>query len=1152
MSDTKFTIGLDFKGKEELNSIIAKLLQPYNIDAKADFGTISAEIDKSIISPMRKVKTAFMEWGLVIDGIQGAIRTVGVVYDKTMGTLIKAAQAQESAEMRLKGALRATGMEVEKNALRLAQFASQMQKATTYGDEMLMNSMAQMQNIGRFDSAALLEGATKAAIGLSAAFGIDLGTAMDLVGKAGVGNTSMLGRYGIVPDDTASQAEKFNQVLSIGAGYFGIAEDQAKTSAGSMEQLKNTWGDFQETLAAGVLPTITKLTAELKPLIEFATAMSSEQKTITLGLLIMNALMIKHTLAVMANRAAFAALTMEQQRYVATVFATVAIQKGVTIGAVPFSAAMKGLGASFVAAGSAVKGFLLSIGPLGWLVIGITAAYAGLSAVLKVNTKVMSETYDAERALLEQKKEQISKSQSEEKTILKLTERYQQLAGQAKRNKTEQQELAGIHQKLADKYPSLISTTGSYSKSLGGVKEAAEQAKKALADLSRQQWQMELKLAKNSIESNRIKTFETLAKEFNWRDMWLGGTRGTALRGVKEDMDVLLNNDSSVLSLSYLKNLAQRLEDLGKRSKSFNAQEKVALQQAALYVNLMLADRERYDTLLKEGFSQESKAQGSGAGPGGGTDNDKDNLIKRLEDFRILQEALFNEETAAKKKREIQYQEELKLLGNNEKQKERLRVEYLVDVAKIGRKYMDDRAASEKKHYDEVKFLDSNYYKWKKEQLEKESFEKFPKPGSGREAWLQTQTDALDKEKSAFDNKPIADFESAYDADMSHLAELQQLGLITYSEISAAAWGYYNSLKAIVEADGEVSEAEDELLQKYLKRAEKAQLAVNRDSDLASYYNQVKFLDANYYKWKKARIIEDVQQLQISTEQRAKILKKYLEELEEEQQNFTPNTSIFDRVLSKLDVPNAERNKIKDSYALLASQISSIWSQMYANLDSQKTNALKRLEGRAKNERKSEAWLASEKEKINEQYEKKVRSMKRIEQKMQIASGLMNTFEGVTNALTMKPAWLAPIMAASIGALGLANVGYIAAQKFAQGGSPKGLFHGKGTSTSDSNLIAISDEEYIIAADRVRRFGVTFFDALNFGDGKQIRNALSLVNLTPTMPQSNITPKTSFGAGGYAPSSTPANQVIQVTLQCDSRVIAKAVAKGNKKIIRIN
>jgi len=1153
MSDTKFTINLDFKGRNDLEKIIEQIGREHNIPVNVDISKAKIGILQNLNKPFNAayegVRQFTSQLGLAISGVQ---QIYGAL-DRTIGSFVRAAQDAESADMALKGSFRATGLEVEGNAQKMSQYAAQLQKTTVYEDDMLKRQMAQMQNIGRFDNTATLMGATKAAIGLSAAFGIDLATAMDLVGKAAAGNTSMLGRYGIVLNETASQAEKMSQLISIGTGYFKLAEDQAGTSAGSVAQLKNAWGDLQEVLAEGVLPVITKLSTALKPLVEFASSMGSDQKAMTMGLIILNALVVKHTLAIMGQRAAFAALTVEQQHQVMSMMLLIGAQTGGTTSSLAFSLGMKSLGASVAAAGTAVKGFLASIGPVGWIIIGITAAYAGLNAVLKVNTEVMKNKYAAERESLEQKKEAIAKSQEEEKGVLKLAERYQQLAGQSKRNRTEQQELSSIHQQLASKYPNLISATGNYKTSLEGVKSAAEKAKKALADLGKQQWQTEISLAKSNIESNRVETYSILAKDFNWRDIWFSAERGVALEGVKRDMQTLLNNDSSLLSDVFLENLAKRLEDLSKNSKDFRDEEQVALTKAATQVRIMIANRQRYNELLREGIPKEVDSPGAGGGPGKDSDDmGKDSILKRLDDYRIMQEAAFDAEKADKAMRKRQYEDDLKLvegIGDNAKAKKLLLDEYNADIVKIEEKYRTEREDKEKQHYEQLKFMDSGYYEWKKGQLEAESKKLFPEKEGDRKAWLGSQTAELDKEKADWENKPYADFESQYEANMGHLSELQQLGLITYEEIARAAWSYYEALKAIIEADGEITADEQEMLDKFRKRANKAQLTVNRDSDVASYYNQVKFLDSSYYEWKKARIKEDVDDMQISEDQKAKILKQALDQLEDEQ---TQDTLSVKPLFKLFGMDKNTQDSVVQQYQMMANQISSIWNQMFANLDAQKDLSLRSLEKRAKNERKSEAWLASEKEKINEQYEKKVRSMKRIEQKMQIASGLMNTFEGVTNALTMKPAWLAPIMAASIGALGLANVGYIAAQKFAQGGSPKGLFHGKGTSTSDSNLIAISDEEYIIAADRVRRFGVSFFDALNFGDGKQIRNALSLVTLTPTMPQSNATPKSSFGAGGYASPPAPANQVIQVTLQCDSRVLAKAVAKGNKKIIRIN
>ena len=52
MSDARYTITLDFKGKEELNSIVEKLLRKYDIDAEADFSKVAVGIEKNISSPM--------------------------------------------------------------------------------------------------------------------------------------------------------------------------------------------------------------------------------------------------------------------------------------------------------------------------------------------------------------------------------------------------------------------------------------------------------------------------------------------------------------------------------------------------------------------------------------------------------------------------------------------------------------------------------------------------------------------------------------------------------------------------------------------------------------------------------------------------------------------------------------------------------------------------------------------------------------------------------------------------------------------------------------------------------------------------------------------------------------------------------------------
>jgi len=275
MSETRFVINLDFKGRADLDSILRQIGAEHKIPVDIDLSKAKLGIIRDLNQPLKEAIEGFRAFtthaGFVISGSQ---KIYGVL-QSTIGRVVGAAAEAQNAQIGLSGALRATGMEVEQNTRRLLGYASSLQKLTVYDDEMLAGSMAQMQNIARFGDVSTLETATKAAIGLSAAFGIDLATAMDLVGKAAAGNTAMLGRYGLVLDEGASQAEKFNQVLSRGLQYFPIAEQYANSQVGSMQQLRNAWGDFLETLGEGVLPVVKALTDTLKPMIDFATAMSA-------------------------------------------------------------------------------------------------------------------------------------------------------------------------------------------------------------------------------------------------------------------------------------------------------------------------------------------------------------------------------------------------------------------------------------------------------------------------------------------------------------------------------------------------------------------------------------------------------------------------------------------------------------------------------------------------------------------------------------------------------------------------------------------------------------------------------------------------------------------------------------------------------------
>jgi hypothetical protein len=177
---------------------------------------------------------------------------------------IERSNVQEDAEISLRAALRNTGLEVERNFQRLTEYASAIQSVTRYGDEAILSSTALMQNIGELGE-NVLPMAQRAAVGLAAKYRMELNTAFMLVGRAAKGQTQTLTRYGIVIDENASKEEQFQQLLREGADAFSIAEDEARSGAGALEQYQNLVGDLSEKLGdmikAVLLPLVKVLTS---------------------------------------------------------------------------------------------------------------------------------------------------------------------------------------------------------------------------------------------------------------------------------------------------------------------------------------------------------------------------------------------------------------------------------------------------------------------------------------------------------------------------------------------------------------------------------------------------------------------------------------------------------------------------------------------------------------------------------------------------------------------------------------------------------------------------------------------------------------------------------------------------------------------------
>lgn len=165
--------------------------------------------------------------------------------------VVAAYMEQQDAEQMLAAAIRNHGGEVDVLIPKYKAFAASIQAQTKYGDESIITNMAYLRNLGVVESQ--LEDAARAAVGLAAAYRIDLSTAMMLVGRASQGQTQMLTRYGIKLADGMTDQQKFNALLKIGAGNYKLAEKEAATLSGRMMQMKNAFGDMLEVIGNHVI-----------------------------------------------------------------------------------------------------------------------------------------------------------------------------------------------------------------------------------------------------------------------------------------------------------------------------------------------------------------------------------------------------------------------------------------------------------------------------------------------------------------------------------------------------------------------------------------------------------------------------------------------------------------------------------------------------------------------------------------------------------------------------------------------------------------------------------------------------------------------------------------------------------------------------------
>lgn len=177
---------------------------------------------------------------LLSDGFESL---VGFVEDS-----VRASAESEVALKSLQIALAQTGQLTDENVESFTNLARSIQEITSFEDDAVVSSTALIQTMARLDKEGL-QRATKAAVDLAAAFNIDLEAASRLVGKAAEGNITSLKKLGVEVNKGRDDAETFANTLTVlEARFGGAAKAQAQTFTGSLNQLKNVFGELQENI----------------------------------------------------------------------------------------------------------------------------------------------------------------------------------------------------------------------------------------------------------------------------------------------------------------------------------------------------------------------------------------------------------------------------------------------------------------------------------------------------------------------------------------------------------------------------------------------------------------------------------------------------------------------------------------------------------------------------------------------------------------------------------------------------------------------------------------------------------------------------------------------------------------------------------------
>jgi len=190
---------------------------------------------------------------------------------------VKAYGENEQAVARLETALKNQGLETKLISKDLQAYAGELQKTTQYADETSMEMMALLTTFGLTGDE--MKKTLKSSMDLSTGLGIDLRAATMMLGKAAMGETGTLARYGIVIGDNVPKAQRFEEVLrQVNDRFGGATAANMQTVIGKIQSLTNRMDDLKEQVGKRLVPIFEFWMQQLEKSVSFVERLAGAEQ----------------------------------------------------------------------------------------------------------------------------------------------------------------------------------------------------------------------------------------------------------------------------------------------------------------------------------------------------------------------------------------------------------------------------------------------------------------------------------------------------------------------------------------------------------------------------------------------------------------------------------------------------------------------------------------------------------------------------------------------------------------------------------------------------------------------------------------------------------------------------------------------------------